>query len=89
MGQYGAVGFVRHGGTLVREHHSRLCKINTQDQESAKQTVQDNSETASEKCSLNNGAESSDGEENPDSEQENISDVLPWLWTPVTSDPPS
>lgn len=33
IGQDVAVVFVRHGGTLVRVHQSRLCKINTQDQE--------------------------------------------------------
>lgn len=38
IGQDGAVVFVRHGGILVRVHHSRLCKVNTEEQD--KQIVQ-------------------------------------------------
>ncbi len=75
IGQDGAVVFVRHGGTLVRVHQSRLCKTNTQDQESQdKQNEQDNSQKVIEKGSLNNVADDSDSEENTDSDQENVSD---------------
>ncbi len=75
IGQDGAVVFVRHEGTLVRVHQSRLCKTNTQDQESQdKQNEQDNSQKVIEKGSLNNVADDSDSEENTDSDQENISD---------------
>lgn len=42
IGQDGAVVLVRHGGILVRVHHSRLCKVNTQDED--KQIVQDDSD---------------------------------------------
>ncbi len=73
--QDGAFVFVRHGGTLVRVHQSRLSKTNTQDQESQdQQNDQDNSQKVSEKSSLNNAANDSDSEENTDSDQENISD---------------
>ncbi len=75
IGQDGAVVFVRHGGTLVRVHQSRLCKTNTQDQESQdKQNEQDNSQKVIEKGSINNVADDSDSEKNTDSDQENISD---------------
>lgn len=55
IGQDGAVVFVRHGGTLVREHQSRLCKTHTQDQGSQdKNTAPDDCQIADEKGSLNN-----------------------------------
>lgn len=43
IGQDGAIVFVRHGGILVRVHHSRLDKVQTQEQ--AKQTSDASSET--------------------------------------------
>lgn len=74
IGQDGAVVFVRHGGILVRVHHSRLCKVNTQDED--KQIVQDDPDrkSESEKIISNNAADSSDSEQNTDYEQDNISD---------------
>lgn len=74
IGQDGAVVFVRHGGILVRVHHSRLCKVNTQDED--KQTVQDDPDrqAESEKTTSNNAADSSDSELNTNCEQDNISD---------------
>lgn len=74
IGQDGAVVFIRHGGTLVRVHQSRLCKANTQNQESQdKQNEQANSQKVTKKGSLNSVADSSDNEVT-DSDQENISD---------------
>ncbi len=73
IGQDGAVVFVRHGGILVRVHHSRLCKVNTQEQD--KQNVQDNAarKAESEKGMTNTAADSSDSYQNTDNEQEDIS----------------
>ena len=75
IGQDGAAVFVRHGGILVRVHHSRLCKVNTQEQD--KQTAQDvaNRKAESEEGMTNNTVDSSDCDQDTDNEQENISDM--------------
>lgn len=72
-GQDRVVVFVRHGGVLVRVHHSRLCKVNTQEQD--KQTAQDvaNRKAESEEGMTNNAVDSSDSDQDTDNEQENIS----------------
>ncbi len=78
IGQDGAFVFVRHGGTLVRVHQSRLSKTNAQDQESQdKQNEQDNSQKVSEKSSLNDVANDSDSEENISDRVLNIEVVYP------------
>lgn len=61
-GQDRVVVFVRHGGVLVRVHHSRLCKVNTQEQD--KQTAQDvaNRKAESEEGMTNNAVENLDSD---------------------------
>ena len=65
IGQDGVFVFVRHGGILVdRVHHSRLCKVNTQNED--KQIVKDDlcRKAENEKTISNNAADSSDSEHN-------------------------
>ncbi|KAL6481141.1 hypothetical protein MHYP_G00092210 [Metynnis hypsauchen] len=71
IGQDGVVVFVRHGGILVRVHHSRLCKLNPQD----KQTGQDetNKNTESEGDMTHTALDSSDSDQNTDDEQVTMS----------------
>lgn len=87
IGQDGAVVFVRHGGTLVRVHQSRLRKINTQDQKSqVEQTLLDSRETASEKSSLTSVAESSDSKENISDREVNTGEMVHPNMTQIETD---